>query len=118
MDSPDENTESESQTTPVLPFQALNSLPFNRREIDRWHNELLSVVDYQPVTMELFERPPVIELEDADDVRTINRLRAHFTQQQSQKKNYKENAFKASKFTRFFTSQYVDSFQQKIWHII
>uniref|UniRef100_A0A914PA13 Kinesin-like protein n=1 Tax=Panagrolaimus davidi TaxID=227884 RepID=A0A914PA13_9BILA len=76
-------------------LQELNNLPFSQRDIQQWNKEFSkSIGKFQPLLMELFDNPPVIELSDYNDNISITRIREYYTTKMALKNSYMETVEK------------------------
>lgn len=85
---------------PDLPFAEMNNLPYRRRDIVRWYTEIDAIVDPAPLTMEIFDEPPAIELDGPEDGESLRRLREHYTSQASQRHAYMNTVQHNGMFSR------------------
>uniref|UniRef100_A0AC35F4R5 Kinesin-like protein n=1 Tax=Panagrolaimus sp. PS1159 TaxID=55785 RepID=A0AC35F4R5_9BILA len=83
------------QKIQVHALQELNNLPFNRRDISQWNKEFAkSVGKFQPLLIELFEQPPVIELANSNDEISLTRIREFYTKKTALKRSYMDTVEK------------------------
>uniref|UniRef100_A0A914P1R5 Uncharacterized protein n=1 Tax=Panagrolaimus davidi TaxID=227884 RepID=A0A914P1R5_9BILA len=92
MDSPDIGLTDGSPASATL--QSLNSLPFNRREMDQWNKEFSKTVEYSPKKINLFDSPPSLTLQDSNDIVSIQRMKEYFTTKNARKRQLIESVDK------------------------
>uniref|UniRef100_A0AC35F9G4 Uncharacterized protein n=1 Tax=Panagrolaimus sp. PS1159 TaxID=55785 RepID=A0AC35F9G4_9BILA len=95
MDSPDIGSTDGFNGSPAsATLQSLNSLPFNRREMDQWNKEFSKAVEYSPKQINLFDEPPSFTLQDPNDSVSIQRMKEYFTTKNARKRQLIESVDK------------------------